>query len=242
MNFIKGKLVAIILYQTILGSATNIFPSVVVDFCLQLVAIKFTITHKDDITPFRQQWFHSLNQLTVHFFGKMSFFTLDNYPNQRQCPLFVDDTDHQDQTVATDFAAIYCQHQWPTIGQPVQQNFNEGHEISLCIDVLVLQIATELLDAAFYFAWVWRFFGHCAQLTFSTANDTTDHACQRIHMSGLTTSHLFWLNLPQTFTYETIDTIIITHGISPLIYAESRSLSPIFLFCHIFLCFLKSVR
>ncbi|MCZ7667395.1 MAG: hypothetical protein M5U34_09385 [Chloroflexi bacterium] len=71
INLIQGKLVAIIVYQAVLGRAASIVPTIVGDFCLQLVPIKLTISQKDDIAVFRQQGLDYLYQLAMCFLGKM---------------------------------------------------------------------------------------------------------------------------------------------------------------------------
>jgi hypothetical protein len=66
-NLLQGKLVAIVVYQTVLGSATNVFPTIIGNVCLELVAIKLPVSQKDDITFFWQQGLERLNQLAVRF-------------------------------------------------------------------------------------------------------------------------------------------------------------------------------
>jgi hypothetical protein len=105
-----------------------------------------------------------------------------------------------------------------------------------------LQITTEAFDAAFYFTLVWRFLGYRFQVTFPATDNAADHTGQGVHMSGLTTSQLLGIDLTQTISYATTYVVIITQGIPPLVCAESRSLCQVFLFRHILIRFLKSVR
>src|SRR5690606_21591518 len=175
-NLIQGKLVPFIVNQTILGGTANIFPTAAGDFRLQLVAVKLPIPQENDITPFRQQGLEGLNQLAMCFFGKMTFASLHNHPDQWQGSLLVNDANHQSQTIPSHFTTVHSQHQWSAPGQPRQQCFHKGQKVSFRINSFVLQTATKSLDAAFYFAVVWCFLGHCFQLTFSTADDPADHA------------------------------------------------------------------
>jgi hypothetical protein len=153
----------------------------------------------------------------------------------------IDNANHQGQTISTDFTSVNGQHQWPTVSQASQQRFQKRHEVRLGVNALVLQITTEAFDAAFYFTLVRRFLGHRLQVTFPTTDNAADHAGQGVHMSGLTTSQLLGIDLTQITSYATIYMVIITHGIPPLVCAESRSLSHVFLFRHILIRFLKKV-
>ena len=79
-------------------------------------------------------------------------------------------------------------------------------------------------------------------MAFPAAHNTADHSCQGVHVPGLMPCHLFWIELPQTLTYATIDVVIVTHGQTALICGESESVPMLLLACHIFAAFLKRVR
>jgi hypothetical protein len=56
MNLPQSKLVAIVVYQMILGRATNIFPTIIIDICLQPVAVKLPISQKPESEVPSKKW------------------------------------------------------------------------------------------------------------------------------------------------------------------------------------------
>ena len=106
MYLVNGKLVVVIIDQAVFCRAADVFPSIVNDSSLQLVAIKFTVAQKDDFAAFGQQRLNHLHQLTMRFFWKMPFVAPNHNPHQWQRAFLIDDAYHQRQTVTSYFAAV----------------------------------------------------------------------------------------------------------------------------------------
>ena len=189
-NIIKAEHFPFPIQGCCLAGAQDILPLALFHESLQIHTIELPVPEQHHPSSLRNQLLYLADQLDVNPFREMPLLPLGHNPGNGQCPLLVDDADHERHAAAADNTSIDYQHQ-RSMAQAEQQSLSERKKEGLGIDGIVSDPSLEALDTTLG-QCPWNLLGDCGKIRAFTAHDSTDDCGQGIQSTGQMPLGLPW--------------------------------------------------